>query len=685
MSQMVTDPTTGQQHSFPDEATPEMISQALGLGGTSSEFPPYVQPPNPNEHLTKMLGGAMIEGGAGLAGVPGDLINAIPKLSDADTKAAAATPSLPGDEGIQQLAASGGLSLPTSQRLLSGAKDLGLVGQPIQQPQNEGERFMAAAARGMAGTAPLGALGGGFAGLGKAALQGIMSGVGGEAGRILPINENSTAATLAGVLAGQTLGGGLYGAAGRGINAMRGVGNPIINAYDTAGVTPRLLGDVTGKPGLQALQSMAMRSPGGGRAVGAAQAGANEFGSGVENAAAAFGKSRTLDEAGAALQAEAPQWLDRWNKDQAAAWAPIKAGVPAQAPVDMTGVEQVLNHARSAMPGAPEIANVMTSPTANNLQDALRQVTARGVPIPHPGTPMAPYAGTGPNIAWQDADGFRQKVGEELQNSLLARDGQDKMWRGLYGSLADAQGNTATAFGLGKEYENAKAVTSAGHLFADNVLNKILNNRNPAQNTIRPNDAASFALSDSSTGGDLLNKIRQEMPQAADELAAYKLRDMAVATPGKATQDMPTSATTFSRQLNLLAPEARTALFGSSPRIDALQTVAERGKETYARYGNAPGTAGAIQHGLVIPSIVAGGIGGHELGGLPGAITGAGIGALPFVTGPALGNLTTREMLTRYLAAPTGGPGVGASRLYRGAGGISALAPLLSSPTAPGQ
>jgi hypothetical protein len=134
---------------------------------------------------------------------------------------------------------------------------------------------------------------------------------------------------------------------------------------------------------------------------------------------------------------------------------------------------------------------------------------------------------------------------------------------------------------------------------------------------------------------------------------------------------------TFSTQLNRLSPEPRQALFaGIEPKLSALQTVAERGKETFARYGNPSGTSGASEHANLfrIPTAIGAGFaGGYEAGGVPGAVIGGGLAAAPAFAGPILSNLTARENLARYMAAPVGGPGVGASRLYRAAAGREAL------------
>ncbi len=167
------------------------------------------------------------------------------------------------------------------------------------------------------------------------------------------------------------------------------------------------------------------------------------------------------------------------------------------------------------------------------------------------------------------------------------------------------------------------------------------------------------------------------MPEATNQLASYKLRDMAAATPGRATADMPTSATTFSTDLNRLSPEARTALFGNhNPELDALQTVAERGKETYQRYGNPSGTSGMMHwlSQLTAPFAVSGAYqAGSAAAGPTAGLAAGGLAALPYAAGPILGGLTTKEALTRYLAAPVGGPGSGASRAYRGAAALPTI------------
>jgi hypothetical protein len=265
---------------------------------------------------------------------------------------------------------------------------------------------------------------------------------------------------------------------------------------------------------------------------------------------------------------------------------------------------------------------------------------------------------------------MRTEIGQRMEDpsSIDPSDTSYTALKRLYGALSgDLQSAAATEGPAAQAaYANANAVTRNGHAYIENTLSGLM----PAEK-IAPEAAANTALNSGRLGDTLLQSIRSQMPNAANELAAFKLRNMATATPGQATAANPTSATTFSTNLNRLSPEARQTLFsGIAPRLDALQTVAERGKETFARYGNPTGTAGSLAHlGLFTAPLTIGEAArlGGETGGTLGALGAGATASLPFVAGPILSNLTAREGMTRYLAAPVGGPGVGASRLYRAA------------------
>jgi hypothetical protein len=179
-------------------------------------------------------------------------------------------------------------------------------------------------------------------------------------------------------------------------------------------------------------------------------------------------------------------------------------------------------------------------------------------------------------------------------------------------------------------------------------------------NQISPEQAATNAFSGSANGGTTLQAIRQQMPQAADELAAFKLRDMGLANAGQqnatATRLSPGTFVTDSAKLS---PQAADALFGTDPalaqRVQDLATVggSMKGTERFMNNSNT-GAHGAATHIMAAPiAAMEGAVRGHEFGGWPGAAAGLiGGAAAPFAPSWLAGRLTTSPMLTRALAAP---------------------------------
>ena len=208
--------------------------------------------------------------------------------------------------------------IPTSQSIDTLGTNAGVFNRPDLAPQNTAEKYLAAGSRGAGAAIPF-ALGGGPLALAKAAITGTGSGLGSQAGQDLFPNH-----PIIGSLLG-ALGGG-YGASqgfdtlGKIGNAVAGVTSPTVDAYETAGVTPRLAGDVTGNPMLKRLQAYAAKAPFGHGVNEAAKQTVQEFGNAANNAADQLGQSQTLQEAGEALQGESKKWLQNFRNTSAANW-----------------------------------------------------------------------------------------------------------------------------------------------------------------------------------------------------------------------------------------------------------------------------------------------------------------------------------------------------------------------------
>lgn len=559
-----------------------------------------------------------------------------------------------------------------SQTLIDSARTLGAVDRPDLQPQNERERLEAAAAQGAGAVLPLAATGGAAA-LPRALAQGAGAGVGSELGKEL-VPNHPIAAPLIGGLVGGGAGSLGYTGAAKVANAAKGTVSPVVEAYDRLGIDPKLVGDVTGSPGLQQIQAFAAKAPGSaGKIEQAGEHVVSQFDNAVDRTASNLGVSRTASQAGQTLQAEARNWRDNvFPQREAEAWAPVDKMVSPWAAVQPENYRTALAALSSKLAALPETKKVLLSDRAQSLLKAINADVPEGA-----------------GMTWQDAQNLRSIIGEirgvpEIASSL----GEKQLGR-MYGALSEDMMNTAERYGAGDAFTNANAVSTQGHSFIRNVLSKIIKSNNPMQESIRPEQAASNALN----GGDTtLQAIRQELPNAADELGAYKLRDMALANPGQQMKvgGNSTSPATFLTDLNKLrqsSPEGVKALFDADPHtsqaVKDLETVAGTIKKTAQRL-NTSNTGPHNQIAGIIAGSVPTAILGHEYGGVPGAASAlaAEVG-VPLGLGALAGRLSTNEKLARLLSTPVQPPAMPLTRIAPIAGSVPALLPPSPVPAIP--
>jgi len=532
--------------------------------------------------------------------------------------------------------------LLSSTSLLSGGRAVGAVDRPNLAPQTTGEHYLASTAEGVGGALPYLWLGGvNPAALARNAVQGGAAGAAGEAGaQAFP--EHAGIARAAAGLGGLALGGKAFdlGSRATGITGT----SPLQDAYRNLGIEQRLAGDVAQSPFAQMLQGYAAKSPAGAGLTSAARERAvGQWGRALDETAHGYGTATNLQEAGATLQAESHAWMGQFRQAQNTAEQAVAARVPVTAPVDLAPVNQVLNAATRRMPGLPSVAGIHQNPTFQKMQTALATDAPTGV------------------ARWEDIRQWRTAVGEELEKSLVARDGNQAAWRQLYGSLSQSLGRTAFNHNASSEWQAANQVTSQGHQFIETTLNKVINSTNPAQNTIKAEDAAKAAFQGANAGGTTLQMIRAQMPAAADDLAAARLRSAGQAKLQNAAGTEVSPRTLVSElSSSKLAPQAQDALFGSDPnlarRVEDLKRVGEAMRRTEG-YFNWSGTGGHIATGQAIGGLLAAPVAGYygyqEGGGIPGAVKGAlGAAAAGFLPGYVAAKAVTSPRVTGLLAAP---------------------------------
>lgn len=423
------------------------------------------------------------------------------------------------------------------------------------------------------------------------------------------------------------------GAANVGTRVVAGGKTPLAESFERLGIDKPLVGDVSGSPTLQTLQAYGSKAPGAvGRVVPAAQRTVGQFESAVEDTASRLGQSQTAQAAGDVLQTEARNWKDVvFPAREQAAWAPVDRAM-ATATVDPANYRQALSSLTAKLSALPETQKQLLPPKTQALLDAIN------VDVP-----------AGQTMTWQQAQNLRTAIGKVMGVPEIVQSvGKDQL-KAAYGGISEDMRTSAAANNALPAFNAANKVSTDGHAFIDGTLSKIVKANNPAQESITPETAAKTMIG---SGDTTLQALRAEMPMAADELAAWKLRDMRLATPGKAgaTGD-ETSIDSFLTDLNRMrqaAPGGFGALYSDPAvrqRIADLATVGDAVKDT-ARLVNYSHTGPYVAFAQAATPVVTA----LQAGVSP--LWALATGAAPFAANYGIGRYVTSPTVARIASAP---------------------------------
>jgi hypothetical protein len=523
----------------------------------------------------------------------------------------------------------------------------GLDAAGLPTPQTPTEQNVSTVVGGAASTLPTLALGGAptVANALRLLLQGGAGALAGQKAAELdfvPAWAKPTA-NMAGALAGARFADVAANLGAKGVNAVAGNFNPVYAAFRRAQVDPLLAATVSGGEGSQSLEAAGARMPFASSYVRPAQQRMiTQFGQSVDRTANQLDPAATAVTAqttGNTLQDQARNWINNVfggpQGKQETAWAPLNQRM-AGAAVDPSGFRTALGDAAAPprLASLPETQQAWGNAQARNWLESLNN-----------------DVGPNGNITWDQARAIRTRIGDAMGTPAIVEGVGAQQLRNIYGSLTDDLGNTATAHGQGALFNDANAVSTQGHSFIENTLRKIVKSNNPYQEVVDPEAATKAILN----GGDThMQAIRQEMPDAADVLAAYKLRQAQTAKPSVAGAYDDTSTGTWLSNINRMrqqTPGGYDALFGDPAvrgQLDDLQTVAQRLRAT-ERHVNTSGTAEQLGW-MNWLNTVAGHLGEGEL--KKAAISAASVPA----AGWTVGNVLTSPALARYAGAQNAGP-----------------------------
>lgn len=462
-------------------------------------------------------------------------------------------------------------------------------------------------------------------------VAGAGASLGGQAAGSMVSDWAKPGAELLGQIAGAKTASALENVGTRAVQAATGTQTPLGQAFGRLGITDPLVGDVSGSPSAKSVQAYAAQAPGSqGTVIPRVQRTVGQFDNAVEDTASRLGQSQTAQAAGDVLQSEARNWKDVvFPAREQAAWAPVDQAM-ANATVDPTNYRGALSALTAKLSALPETQKQLLPPKTQALLDAINQ----DVP-------------SGSTMTWQQAQSLRSAIGNVMGIPEIVQSvGKDQL-KAAYGGISADMKDAAQANNALPAFNAANQVSTDGHAFIDNTLSKIVKANNPAQETVTPEQAAKTIVG---SGDTTLQALRNELPRAADELAAWKLRDMRLATPGAAgATGQETSIGSFMTDLNRLrqaSPGGYAALYGGiRQRMDDLATVGDAIKDT-SRYANTSRT-GPFQ-------TLAGPAGAAGTALLAGANPlEAGLAAVaPFAANYALGRFVTNPMVSRMASAP---------------------------------
>lgn len=360
---------------------------------------------------------------------------------------------------------------------------------------------------------------------------------------------------------------------------------PMLLFGPEAAVAPGLIGGAAGG----AAENLT-GSPAVGAAVGAlggfgAQGIINLFSKGVEGVAAKLGTSETMQEAGEALVDAAKKWRNtEFDAMQNRAAAPLDAAVTAAGGVPVNPSEVVTR------------ANDLIA-RGGQAADATRAFFDRTIKSGGALSATAKDIAVGNTVSWDEARKFRTELGSYLRTS---RPTDKAAIEYLYGGATNDLGAAANTIGAGDLFSNFNAVSRFAHEFNDGLIENILSSSEPGA-------MASRMLTQGRQGGSSLQELRQQMPDAVDELAAAHLRTGGV----KAWQRLSPEA----REQLVADPSLRAFIDRQIPRPVAAGMFGATGAHTLeSLLGGGVAHATAMLAGHLFP----------ETAGLNPLITGAG-------------------------------------------------------------
>lgn len=269
------------------------------------------------------------------------------------------------------------------------------------------------------------------------------------------------------------------------------------------------------------------------------------------NVADTLGKTKTIQEAGAELQAAAQNWKKNVLPTKVAdIEKPLKDAIPDSTTMEMpnfTGVAKQLSEEAGSLQVVADLFSgnvpkqVLNRLEARNELGELMEEGAEAVAKP---------------MTWAEVRALRTRIGDAISNPALIKGVSEQQLSAMYAALTKDLGSTAKAAGAEDVFKTYNQQMTELSAFQENVLSKIIKSSNEAKESLSPEAAATAMLAEGAKGGTWIAALRAEMPDAANALASATVRQGEKAWAA-------------------LSPEAQLALVPDGEKVGALAKTAQ--------------------------------------------------------------------------------------------------------------
>lgn len=503
----------------------QFLSEGAPAGYEAAQKPPVQQMAGP-WRLPAMVASTIVGAGARLLGLPGDL----DKLGNKYLPTWATRDWISGETDPEKL----GTVMPSSEEFFSVTDPLGITRRPDLVPQNKLEKYGSAAVSGAATGLTI-ALSGGGAAL-PLTVSGTAGNLAGEAAHEL-MPESKAAPIVAGFLTGlgtnsvmnwMSRTSSAKSALAR-LDEAQAKLDQAQEARHYGGRAAELKADDIIKNSQKVLEVKTQVAD---SAVEAAKKSTADL---FEHVAASRGESRTLQEAGEALQSHARTWIEDVLPTRIKqAWEPVDAAIPPEMPLPLEHFTNSLKEINASAGELETVAGLLKPGLPSKLDEALtsskllKSVEGDGLP-------------SGMTYTWTDVARLRSTLGDALADPAVIKGVGAKNLDRLYASLTADMSAGAERAGALDSFNLANQESRRLYNIAEGPISRVVAGARRSSDDPLPESVAARLLSGGKKGASDLQILRAEIPGGVNELAAAHLR-----VPGQ--------------PWGKLSPEARQAL-----------------------------------------------------------------------------------------------------------------------------